>query len=319
MRLFYSLNSGNQVNVKHKRFIARINYPRLDHFLVESLPGMSRTQIVKLITDNRVQLNSKPVTKKNLEIVIDDIVDIDWPEPVVEEYSPSFDLTKLYEDDYLLVIDKPYGVSVHPGAGEHSETILDVFKYYYPQIKNIEVQEKERPGIVHRLDKDTSGVLVLAKDIVTMRRLQKQFKRREVHKTYYALVSGSIRFKNGTIDAPIARSTRNRTRFKVVEGKEAENAREAVTDYSVVHQFEKFCLVRLYPHTGRTHQLRVHLSHFGNPVLGDPIYGKGHPFERLALHAYSIEFRHPITGVLIESHSILPPVFREYIKQSFKC
>ncbi|MGE5340116.1 MAG: RluA family pseudouridine synthase [Candidatus Omnitrophota bacterium] len=304
-------------SAKHKRFKAKRYYSRLDHFLVESLPGMTRSQIVKLIQDNHVTLNGKVVIKKNHEVEIDDVVDMAFPQIEKPEYTPGFQLTKLYEDDYLLIIDKPYGVSVHPGSGEPHETVLDVFRYYYPQVNDIKTSDKERPGIVHRLDKDTSGVLILAKDTVTMRRLQKQFKRREVHKTYVALVYGHMRYRNGTIDAPIARSTRNRTRFKVVESDTEEKAREAVTEYSVIREFDDFSFVRLFPLTGRTHQLRVHLSHSGNPVLGDPTYGKNHPFARLALHAYSVEFRHPITGVILQSFSPFPQIFRDFLKKNF--
>jgi 23S rRNA pseudouridine1911/1915/1917 synthase len=151
-----------------------------------------------------------------------------------------------------------------------------------------------------------------------MKRLQKQFKRREVKKTYLALVSGGMRFRSGTIDAPIVRSPRKRTRFIVVdrEGHLAEEAREAVTEYFVIREYRDFSFVRLLPHTGRTHQLRVHLSHYGNPILGDRVYGKGSSFERLALHAYGLEFHHPVTGHLIMSYSPFPPLFRHFLQKA---
>ena len=302
----------------HKRFTAKKTYPRLDHFLVESLPEMSRSQIVKLIKDDKVKLNNEPVKKKSPEILADDVVEIEIFRPEKKEYHPTFEFKKLYEDPYLLIIDKPAGIPVHKGAGEEVETILDAFRYHYPQVNEIVCADADadRPGIVHRLDKDTSGILLLAKDIVTMRRLQKQFKRREVKKTYLALVSGRMRYRSGTIDAPIVRSPRNRTRFIVLDkGHEVKgNAREAITDYYVIREYRDFSYVRLSPHTGRTHQLRVHLSHAGNPILGDRVYGKATSFERLALHAYSIEFTHPITGLTMVSYSPFPPVFREYLK-----
>jgi 23S rRNA pseudouridine1911/1915/1917 synthase len=305
------------VNI-HKRFIAKKAYPRLDHFLVEFLPEMSRSQIAKLIKENKVKLNDEPVTKKSPEILVEDVVEIEIPQPEEKEYHPSFEFKKLYEDPYLLIIDKPSGIPVHKGAGEDVETILDVFRYHYPQVDEIAGPniDNDRPGIVHRLDRDTSGILVLAKDIMTMRRLQKQFKRREVQKTYLALVSGHMRYRSGTIDAPIVRSPRNRTRFIVLDrGHEGmENAREAVTEYYVIREYQDFSYVRLMPHTGRTHQLRVHLSHAGNPILGDKIYGKASTFERLALHAYSIEFTHPISGMMMVSYSPFPPLFRDYLK-----
>lgn len=260
-------------------------------------------------------MNDKPVARKNIEILPGNEVEIEIPQPETKEYTPSFELKKLFEDDHILIIDKPAGVSVHVGAGEYQETILDVFGFHYPRIR--EIEGTDRPGIVHRLDKDTSGILLLARDTRSMRRLQKQFKRREVKKTYLALVSGSIRFRSGTIDAPIVRSPRNRTKFIVIDREHqlAESAREAVTEYYVIREYENFSFVRLMPHTGRTHQLRVHLSHLGNPILGDRVYGKESSFERLALHAYGIEFYHPITDHLIMSFSPLPSVFRDFLKR----
>ncbi|NIM15382.1 MAG: RluA family pseudouridine synthase [Candidatus Aminicenantes bacterium] len=298
--------------MKHKRFKARKTYARLDHFLTESLTEMSRSQVAHIIKGNHVKLNDKPIYKKNIEIHEGDVVDVELVELDREqkEYRPSLELIKLFEDDYLLIIDKPCGVSVHPGSGEHRETILDVFRFLYPRIN--EIEDAERPGIVHRLDKDTSGVLILAKDTNTMKRLQKQFKRREIKKTYLALVSGGMRYRNGVIDAPIGRSLRDRTRFKVVDN---EQGREAITEFSVIRYYpdRDFSFVKLFPHTGRTHQLRVHLSYYGNPILGDRVYGKHHTFKRLALHAYSLEFRHPITANIIQSYSVLPEIFRRYL------
>lgn len=300
--------------MKHKRFKAGKTYARLDVFLTESLAGMSRSQVGRLIKENHVKLNDKPVTRKSIEIHDEDVVDVELEEPGREQeaYRPSLELIKLFEDDYLLIIDKPCGVPVHAGSGEHRETILDVFRFFCPRIS--EIEDAERPGIVHRLDKDTSGVLILAKDTITMKRLQKQFKRREIKKTYLALVSGGMRYRNGVIDAPIGRSSRDRTRFKVVE---AGQGREAITEFSVVRFYpdRNFSFVKLFPHTGRTHQLRVHLSHYGNPILGDRVYGKRHTFERLALHAYSLEFRHPHSGNVIQSFSVLPEIFRRYLEK----
>ena len=310
----------------HKRFKAKKAYARVDHFLTESLGGISRSRIAQFIAENRVKLNDRPVSKKNLPIREGDAVEVEWreEEPKTLPYQPSVQLKKLYEDEYLLIIDKPSGISVHPGSGERGETILDLFRFHYPQIEAI--KDTERPGIVHRLDKDTSGVLLLAKDTVSMRRLQKQFKRREVKKTYLALVQGRLRYRNGTIDAPLARSPRQRTRFQVVspgrgfKGSEdpgaREKVREAVTEFSVIRQYDDFSFVRLFPLTGRTHQVRVHLCYYGNPVLGDRIYGRAQSFKRLALHAYSLEFRHPWTGNVMVSTSVFPEVFRNFLRSA---
>ena len=179
--------------------------------------------------------------------------------------------------------------------------------------------DQERPGIVHRLDKDTSGILILAKTEEAQQAMQELFQEREMQKTYLALVKGRMRFRNGTIDLPLARSLKNRARFEVPR-EERPDQREAVTDFSVIRAFEKFTYVRLMPHTGRTHQLRVHLAHFGNPVLGDILYGnrKTPDFPRLALHAHQIEFIHPFTGNGIRITSPLPADLRRFITENFK-
>jgi len=294
-----------------KLFKAVRHYPRLDHFLKECLPDISRTQIEKFIGQNQVQLNEQVITRKSREIVPGDRVLIEFPTPVIVVYHPSRELIKLYEDEYLIIIDKPAGLSVHPGAGEKGETIFDIFTYYYPQVKDI--KNTDRPGIVHRLDKDTTGVLLLAKDAHTQKRLQKQFKRREIEKAYLTLVSGHLSHRTGTIDAPIMRSHRNRTKFVVPRDTENTEARDAVTAFTVIREFSQTTLVKLFPQTGRTHQLRVHLAHYGHPVLGDRVYGKAASFVSLALHAFSIAFTHPVTAEPIYCRSPLPVHFLDHI------
>ena len=285
---------------------------RIDHFLKESLKDTSRSMIEKLMESGRVKLNYHIIQKKNTEIQTGDVVEIELTEPEKKKYKPSQELKKLFEDDFLLIIKKPPGISVHPGAGENQETILDIFRYYYPRIN--EIKDTIRPGIVHRLDKDTSGILVLAKDEIAMKKLQKEFKKRIVKKTYLGLIKGRMRYLNGTIDVPIKRSIKNRRKFVAVTEGISDKARSSVTKFSVIREFQNFSLVKLFPITGRTHQIRVHLSHYGNPVLGDRVYGRGDSFERLALHAYSIEFIHPISGNTILSYSPMPKTFRDFIK-----
>lgn len=313
------------MDIKRFSLKAKKAWPRLDHFLNETIQDLSRTQIAKLIKENHIVLNGKTVNKKNIAIAGGDVVAVEYhvPEAVTHQFiTPSLSMLDIrcYEDDYLLVIDKPKGISVHPGSGTREETILDVLRHHCPRIENIETGEDERPGIVHRLDKDTSGIMLLAKDTITMKRLQKQFKRREVKKTYMALVAGHPRFSNGTIDVPLTRSRRDRTRFRAARPGDDRGGtvREAVTDYSVVRRFGDFSLVKAFPLTGRTHQIRVHFAHTGNPILGDPVYGKNHTFKRLALHAYSIEFCHPWTEQPMVAYSPFPAVFREFIKEWYK-
>jgi 23S rRNA pseudouridine1911/1915/1917 synthase len=277
---------------------------------------MSRSQIEKLIKNGKVSLNGIIQLRKNREVFPDDRVTVEIETPKETVYIPSRSLAKLFEDEWLLVIDKPAGLVVHPGAGEKQETVLDIFRYYYPQINAM--SDQERPGIVHRLDKDTSGILILAKTEEAQEKMQELFQEREMRKTYLALVKGQMRFRNGTIDLPLARSLKIRARFEVPK-EDRHDQREAVTDFSVIRAFEQFTYVRLMPHTGRTHQLRVHLTHFGNPVLGDILYGnrKNPGFPRLALHAYQIEFIHPFTGNGIRVTSPLPVDLRRYIAEQY--
>ncbi len=302
---------------RHIELKAGEHWERLDHFLAAFLQDLSRSRVEKLIRSGRVTVNGSVETKKSREVQAGDLI---VTEQEIEEaivYAPSQRLIKLFEDEWLLVIDKPAGLVVHPGAGEKRETVLDIFRHEYPGVGAM--ADSERPGIVHRLDKDTSGVLILAKSEEAVRRMQELFQEREMRKTYLALVAGSMRFRNGTIDRPLARSLKHRARFEVV-GEDREDRRDAVTEFSVIREFARFTFVRLMPRTGRTHQLRVHLAHFGNPVLGDILYGKskGRDFPRLALHAFRIEFVHPFSGKLVTVTSPLPADLRRYMIENFK-
>jgi 23S rRNA pseudouridine1911/1915/1917 synthase len=304
------------VKKKHT-FRVKENWERIDHYLTDVLQSMSRSRIEKLIRNGQVTLNGAVLLRKNREISPGDRIVVEIADEEETVFVPSRPLQKLFEDEWLLVIDKPTGLAVHPGAGEKQETVLDNFRFHYPQIN--EMADQERPGIVHRLDKDTSGVLILAKSEEALEKMQGLFQEREMQKTYLALVKGRMRFRNGTIDLPLGRSMKHRARFEVV-GEDRADRREAVTDFSVIRAFEKFSYVRLMPHTGRTHQLRVHLAHFGNPVLGDILYGNRKQLElpRLGLHAYQIEFIHPFTGNGVRVTSPLPADLRRFIMDGFK-
>ena len=293
------------------------HWERLDHFLTAFLQDLSRSRIEKLIGKGQVTVNGAIEKKKSREVFAGDLI---VTEQEIEEaviHTPSQRLKKLFEDEWLLVIDKPSGLVVHPGAGEKRETVLDLFRHEYPQINGM--AEKERPGIVHRLDKDTSGVLILAKSDEAVQKMQALFQEREMQKTYLALVAGSMRFRNGTIDRPLARSLKHRARFEVV-GEDREDRRDAVTEFSVIREFTSFSFVKLMPRTGRTHQLRVHLAHFGNPVLGDILYNqsKSRDVPRLALHAFRVEFDHPFTGESVQVTSPLPQDLRRHMIDNFK-
>lgn len=301
---------------KKLTFSVKEYWERIDHYLTAVLQSLSRSRIEKLIKNRQITLNGAVLLRKSQEIFPGDRIVVEIISEEQSVYTPSRPLQKLFEDEWLLVIDKPSGLTVHPGAGEKQETVLDIFRFHYPQISAM--ADQERPGIVHRLDKDTSGVLILAKSEEALERMQELFQEREMQKTYLALVKGRLRFLNGTIDLPLGRSIKHRARFEVV-GEDRADRRDAVTDFSVIRAFEKFSYVRLMPHTGRTHQLRVHLAHFGNPVLGDILYGNRKQLElpRLALHAYQIEFIHPFTGNGIRVTSTLPADLRGYLTENF--
>jgi len=291
------------------------SFSRLDLFIRESLNEMSRSQIEKLIKNQQVTLNGNVIVKKNQSIFPGDRIEITIHQQEKEIYRPSTTLDKLYEDDHIIIINKPTGFSVHPGAGEKTETILDLLLFEYPDLKNI--PDTDRPGIVHRLDKETTGVLIIAKTLQAQRRLQKAFKRREVKKTYQALVKGKVRFRIGTINKSLMRNPRHRTKFMVDQTLVNQHAREAITQYRVVSSSSQYSWLKIFPKTGRTHQIRVHMAGIGHPVLGDRLYGDIHSFERLALHAYGIEFQHPVSGLTICCSTPLPRSFTRFIVQQF--
>ncbi len=274
------------------KFKAECFVKRLDHFLKEKLVSESRSKIEKYISDGFVKIDNKICLKKSTEVKKGSIIEIAIREPSNHLLPNSYGFNKLFEDDHILIIDKPEGISVHKGSGTKEPTIADYFLINYPELKNI--GNPDRPGIIHRLDKGTSGVLVLAKSDKVLKIMQKKFKRREITKTYHALVAGRLRFKNGSVNIPIIRNPKDRRKFTVDQYGRSECAKDALTYYSLRYQFENFAYVSIKPHTGRTHQIRVHMSHIGNPVLGDEFYGKKSTFKRLALHSYSISFVHPI-------------------------
>ena len=297
-------------------------YSRLDQFLVEHLPGYSRTQIGKWIAGGRVALNGAPVKRKNQALRPGDVVQI---ERVTDE-SPAAPargrFERLFEDEQLLIVNKPAGIAVHPGSGPRRETILDMLLRDYPALRRW--QDRERPGIVHRLDKDTSGVLLLAKSEAAQNFLRRQFARRRVRKTYLALVDGQLQRRHGEFRGALARSLRRRTRFVVVEpepetapAQKGPPARPALTAYDVIREYAAFSYIRLFPLTGRTHQLRVHLAHAGHPVLGDVLYGhpRALPFARLALHAAALEFVHPASRWQVQAEAPLPPSMRDFLRE----
>ena len=220
-------------------------------------------------------------------------------------------LDVIYEDEHLAAVNKPAGMVVHPAYGHHSGTLVNALLARWPQ--TVDVGGPDRAGIVHRLDKDTSGLILIAKTEPTHTALQRQFKRRQVKKTYLALVENHPSPRQGLIDAPIGRDKRHRKRMAIVR-----SGREARTAYQVVQLFDEHSLVELHPETGRTHQLRVHLAWLGHPVVGDPVYGyrKQRLFQgRHFLHAHRLELTHPVTGASLSLTAPLPDDLAELLRR----
>ncbi len=289
-------------------------FQRLDVFLSQKEPGLSRSQIKRLIDQGDVQVGKKKV-KAGLRLKMGDEVYLILPEPQKTEIqAESIPLTILFEDSHLLVISKPAGIVVHPGAGNVSGTLVNAILHHCGDLKGI--GGVLRPGIVHRLDKDTSGVLVVAKDDMTHRGLSEQFKKHTASRKYIGIVFGRLS-NEGKVESLIGRHPVHRQKMSA----RPKKGREARTHWKVLEQFPHFCLAEFRLETGRTHQIRVHLSSIGHPILGDPIYGgrKGlaeiepaplrqglQKFGRQALHAASLGFFHPATGEYLEFSASLP-------------
>ena len=283
-----------------RKFYVEAGGPRLDQFLAGKRTGLSRSQLHRLIVNGSVRLNGSAV-KPSQRVQLGDRVSVTVPPPRPLDLVPqSMPLTVIHQDSHIVVIDKPAGLSVHPGPGHPDHTLVNGLLALCPDIQG--VGDGVRPGIVHRLDKDTSGLMVVAKHHLAHQALSDQINAREVTKGYLALAVGALNPPNGQIDLPIFRDPRHRKRMAVVPG-----GRESRTHYRVLERFAGFSLVELYLETGRTHQIRVHLAHLGHPLLGDALYGKPSPsLPRHFLHAHHLGFRHPSSGEPIEFRCDLP-------------
>jgi 23S rRNA pseudouridine1911/1915/1917 synthase len=265
---------------------------RLDQFLARELPKFSRSRLQTLIRNANVKLNGAPARPRDL-VRTGDRIEVNEPPPEKIDNRPeAIPLDVLYEDGDLIVINKPAGLVVHPGAGHREHTLVNALLHHFPKLSGI--GGKERPGIVHRLDKDTSGCLVVAKTDEAHRGLATQFAERTVEKIYLALAAGKLRKTAGIIEEKIGRHPVHRQRMSV----ESKRGRAAKTEYRVLSSSERFSLVECSLHSGRTHQIRVHLHHLGHPVMGDKLYGAkfAKNFLRQMLHAWKLAFQHPHTG-----------------------
>lgn len=280
---------------------------RLDRFLAPILDSLSRTNIQQLIAEEAVLVKGK-ASKPGYALRRGDTITIVRSTPFIAPTNATaheLPLDILYEDQDLLVLNKAPGMVVHPGPGHSDDTLVNALLARYPELQG--VGEDGRPGIVHRLDKDTSGLIIIARNSRTLTALMEQMQGHTIVKRYLALVEGDVAHDQGSIDAPIGRDTRNRQQMTVT----TRDSREARTHFRVQQRFARHTLLLLQLETGRTHQIRVHLKAIGHPVVGDPVYGsgnapKGFTLNRQFLHAYQLQFNHPITGKLIEVEAPLP-------------
>ncbi len=282
---------------------------RIDKYLHGRFPRMSRTEIQRLIRTGSITVNERP-TKPSYELNADDVIRVTFPEPEPTEVVPEpIPIEILYEDDDLLAVNKQTDIICHPSRPSQTGTLVNALAYYAEHLSSGD--GAFRPGIVHRLDKRTTGILLVAKTDEAHWRLALQFERRTIQKAYLAVVEGNVQLDADVINAPIAPHQKIKDKYTVPAVRmHDEAAKEAITRYEVIERFVGFAFVRLFPKTGRTHQLRVHMSHIGHPMLGDPMYG-GHLvseaqlsgrsdeseepiLNRQALHAHQITFKHPI-------------------------
>ncbi|HWQ97492.1 MAG TPA: RluA family pseudouridine synthase [Clostridia bacterium] len=284
---------------------------RLDSF-VAGETELSRTQAQRMIRDGAILLNGNQV-KPNATVAAGDLVDVTYPEPVVTDVvAEDIPLDILFEDSDLLVINKPQGMVVHPAPGHESGTLVNALLFHIHDLSGI--GGELRPGIVHRIDRMTSGLLVVAKNDKTHRALSDQFRDHTAHRSYAALVDGNIRQDSGTVTAPLARHPVDRKRMAIVQG-----GREAVTHWQVAARYGQYTLLQIELETGRTHQIRVHLASQQHPVTGDDVYGRDkRPFglQGQALHGYRLTFRHPGTNEDMVFYAPLPDYFMQALKKA---
>ncbi len=280
---------------------------RLDRFLADRLPSVSRSRIQRLVEAGGVTVDGVPATRGARRVDAGAVVAVALPEtapPAPPAASPALPLAVLYADADVIVLDKPAGMVVHPAAGHADDTVVNALLARFADLRA--VFDGPRPGIVHRLDRDTSGVMVVARTAAAAESLKAQFKARTVEKHYLVLVKGRLEPAEGVIDAPIARDARHRKRMAALPG-----GRPAQTRFRVLQAAEAYSWVEAQPYTGRTHQIRVHLAAVGHPVAGDTVYGRrDRAIGRMALHAWRLAFDHPATGARLAFRAPVPDDLR---------
>jgi 23S rRNA pseudouridine1911/1915/1917 synthase len=281
---------------------------RLDRYLAAALPEFSRSRLQTLIRAGEVELQGQKVRTRET-VRRGDVVRLRIaPAREIETKAEEIPLEILFEDDDLLVLNKPAGLVVHPGAGNLAHTLVNALLHHCPNLSGI--GGKQRPGIVHRLDKETSGCLVVAKNDMAHRALARQFADRKVTKIYLAIVSGTPKRAGGTIEAPIGRHPQQRKKMHV----DPCRGRAAKTEYRVLQSLGEISLVECVLHSGRTHQIRVHLHHLGHSVIGDAVYGRKGTAPRQMLHAWKLGFTHPRTGEAMLFEAKIPEDFQAALR-----
>ncbi|MDT2170349.1 RluA family pseudouridine synthase [Paenibacillus larvae] len=282
---------------------------RIDKFVSECLDGVSRTQIQQWIKEGHISVNEKQV-KPNYKLAEGDRIKLNIPDPEQVDIRPEpIPLDIYYEDKDVIVVNKPRGMVVHPAPGHSSGTLVNALMYHCKDLSGI--NGEMRPGIVHRIDKDTSGLIMAAKHDKAHASLADQLKEHSVTRKYLALVQGNLAHEQGTVEAPIGRDPKDRKLYTVME----KNSKEAVTHFVVMERFGDYTLTELKLETGRTHQIRVHMKFIGHPLVGDPAYGKSKKewIRGQALHAAVLGFKHPMTREYLEFEAPLPEDMKQLI------
>ena len=281
---------------------------RLDKYLSDKLEDMTRSYLKKLISDDKAVLVNGNPAKPNYKLKPGDIIELAVPEPIeLEIKAENISLDIVYEDNDMLVVNKPQGMVVHPAAGNYTGTLVNALLYHCGDSLS-GINGEKRPGIVHRIDKDTSGLLLVAKNDNAHQKLSSQIKEHSLTRAYKALVHGNIKQDSGRIDAPIGRHPSDRKKMTITD----KNSREAVTNFRVLERSGRYTFVECILETGRTHQIRVHMSKNGHPIVGDKTYGvKKEEFNLTGqlLHAYKVGFIHPVSGEYMEFVSELPDYY----------
>jgi 23S rRNA pseudouridine1911/1915/1917 synthase len=295
----------NEINLEVKQ-----DGDRLDRYLSEELPNLSRSRIQQLIEQGHVQLNGKVCTIKKTAVKAGDRISIEIPEAQpLELQAENIPLDILYEDDQMLILNKPAGLVVHPAPGHQDGTLVNAILAHCPNLPGI--GGVQRPGIVHRLDKDTTGAIAIAKTELAHQHLQAQLKAKTARREYLGVVFGSPKMETGTIDLPIGRHPIDRKKMAVVPLE--QGGRAAVTHWKVKERLGNYTLMHFQLETGRTHQIRVHSAHIGHPIVGDPVYSSnrsvGVNLPGQALHAWRLRVQHPVSGEWIEVTAPPPQTF----------